>query len=60
MSDITMCKGESENCVCKLRDKCYRYTAETSRYQSWFAELPIKNEYEKCTYYWPNQAEGIL
>lgn len=47
MADITMCNGRN----CELRETCYRYNANTSKYrQSYFCETPIKNG--KCHYYW--------
>lgn len=32
MADITKCNNEE----CKLKEKCYRYLAESSRFQSYF------------------------
>lgn len=31
MPDITMCSSEQ----CPMKDKCYRTTAKSSKYQSW-------------------------
>lgn len=53
MPDITMCKGTN----CPQREKCYRFTAKPSDYQSWFMEPPIKDG--KCDYYWGENAENI-
>ena len=47
MPDITMCKAEE----CPLKEKCYRYIAKPSTYQSYFVGFPGKGEH--CTYYWP-------
>ena len=46
MSDITKCSGND----CPLNSTCYRYTAPTGMYQSFFVGIPIKNG--KCEYYW--------
>ncbi|MDD4070065.1 MAG: hypothetical protein PHF05_06400 [Candidatus Izemoplasmatales bacterium] len=46
MPDITMCEDKE----CPNKDKCYRYLAESSDYQSYFTETPrVDNE---CEYYW--------
>ena len=45
MADITMCNGVG----CKLRDKCYRYTATPDEYsQPYFLNEPIEDG--KCDY----------
>lgn len=49
MADISKCTGEG----CPIKEKCYRYTAPTSIWQSY---LDIKYE-ENCDYYWPNIAQ---
>ena len=36
MPDITMCANEK----CPLRDGCYRYTCEPSKFQSWSMFIP--------------------
>jgi hypothetical protein len=46
MTDITKCTGEG----CPLKESCYRFTAPTGMYQSFFVGVPIKNG--KCEYYW--------
>ncbi len=46
MSDITKCSGDG----CPLKTTCYRYTAPTGMYQSFFVGVPIKNG--QCEYYW--------
>ena len=47
MPDITMCEGTG----CKVKDKCYRHTAEPHPYrQSWFMNVPGKDK--TCEYYW--------
>ena len=48
MPDISKCTGED----CKLKHKCYRFTSESSNYQSWFAAPPNKEEYH-CEYFYP-------
>ena len=50
MPDITMCKGQVGGNICPYKDKCYRYTAKADEYQSYFADLPLKDG--KCDYYW--------
>jgi hypothetical protein len=52
MTDITKCTGEG----CGLKETCYRFTATTGMYQSFFFEVPIKNG--KCEYYW-EQASNL-
>lgn len=44
--DITQCRGTD----CPLKDSCYRFTAESDYYQSFFTEVPYKDG--KCEYYW--------
>ena len=39
MADITMCRGEN----CPKREKCYRYTAPVSYWQSVFTYTPEEN-----------------
>jgi len=51
MADISMCSGKD----CPLKDKCYRYTAPQSEYQSWFTNPPIKEEDKTCEYFWDNK-----
>jgi hypothetical protein len=46
MTDITKCTGEG----CELKETCYRFTAPTEMYQSFFFESPIKDG--KCEYQW--------
>lgn len=42
--DISLCIGG----LCPLKEKCYRYLAKPSEYQSYFADPPfVKN---KCEY----------
>jgi hypothetical protein len=50
MTDITKCTGEG----CPLKDTCYRFTATTGMYQSFFFESPIKDG--KCEYHWDANA----
>ena len=47
--DITMCKGTN----CHLKEQCYRFTANRSMLQSYFAKPPIKNG--KCSHFWDNK-----
>ena len=46
MTDISKCWGHG----CALKESCYRFTASTGMYQSFFFGVPIKNG--KCEYYW--------
>jgi len=57
MPDITMCKGQIEEIVCPYKEKCYRFTAKASDYQSYFMELPLKDD--KCDHYWGDGGEDI-
>ena len=54
MSDITKCKGTN----CPLKEKCYRFTATESYYQSYFVEVPFKDN--ECEMFWGNQSESIF
>ena len=49
MADITMCSGVG----CDMKDKCYRFTAERSHWQSWFSVVPIKDG--ECDKFWDNE-----
>jgi hypothetical protein len=50
MADITKCFGEEDEIICPYREKCYRFTAKADEYQSYFMELPLKDD--KCDHYW--------
>ena len=54
MADITKCMGDG----CPIKEKCYRYTAKESTYQSYFTKAPFDGE--KCDMYWGENAEYIL
>jgi hypothetical protein len=41
MSDIVKCEGEG----CPIREKCYRYTANDSKYQYYFKNSPFKYDF---------------
>ncbi len=45
MADISMCEGEG----CEVKHTCYRFTANASEHQSYFAPTPIDNN--GCEYY---------
>lgn len=47
MADITMCAS----LTCPFRQKCYRFKAEASIWQSYFSEPPYSNG--NCKYFWP-------
>jgi len=54
MADITMCTGEG----CPLKENCYRFTAEASKYmQSYFLTPPFDGK--TCEMYWGKQSESI-
>jgi hypothetical protein len=47
MPDITMCSGN----YCELKQLCYRYKAEPSKFrQSYFCKPPNKGL--ECDYFW--------
>ena len=49
--DITKCSGQN----CPVKEKCYRFTAPASQYQSYFVIPPIKTTEEgklDCEHYW--------
>jgi len=50
MADITKCGGQSGTIICPFREKCYRFTATSSSWQSYFSEMPLKDS--ECGYYW--------
>jgi hypothetical protein len=53
MADITKCKGEG----CPIKESCYRFTASSSEYQSYFFTPPFKDN--TCEMYWGKQSEYI-
>ena len=57
MADITKCPGQIGAIDCPYKEKCYRFTAKASDYQSYFMELPLKND--KCDHYWGDNNENI-
>ena len=52
MPDITMCDGTD----CPLKEQCYRYTATSSEYQSYFIKPPFKKK--KCDMFWDNEIKS--
>jgi len=48
-----MCVGTN----CPHKEKCYRYTAKPSDYQSYFTKAPIKDG--KCEMYWGETAKSV-
>ena len=50
MADISKCTGEG----CALKETCYRFTAPSGMYQSFFFSPPIKDG--ECDYYWSQTA----
>ncbi len=53
MADITKCPGYD----CPFKERCIRFTAEPSEYQSYFLEPPIKDG--NCDMYMGEDAEFI-
>jgi hypothetical protein len=47
MADITKCSGEG----CHMKETCYRYTAPSSEYQSYFMGTPL-NDDKTCDEHW--------
>lgn len=68
MADITKCTGDH----CPIKDKCYRHTAPSSEWQTWFVETPGKYEDVvdgggklvsirwTCDMYWGEQQDAIM
>jgi len=46
MPDITMCQNEE----CPSKEKCFRYTAPASKYQS-YTVFPVPEGKDKCEYF---------
>jgi hypothetical protein len=44
-----MCSGFG----CDMKHECYRHTAKSSNWQSWFSVVPIKNG--DCFWFWDNE-----
>jgi len=55
--DICKCKGQIGEVNCPYKENCYRFTAKADAYQSYFIELPLKNN--KCDHYWGKDGEKI-
>jgi len=56
--DITMCSGVG----CRVKDKCYRFTAKRCEYmQSQFTNPPLKveNDILKCDMFWGENENKI-
>ena len=47
MPDITMCMGDG----CPAKERCYRFTAKPSKYQSYFAVVPWQVETYHCAHF---------
>ena len=58
MPDITMCEGTD----CPLKERCYRFTAKPSDYQSYFVKPPGRKVEElfDCEYFWGEKQEDIF
>jgi hypothetical protein len=59
MPDITKCEGRQ----CELKETCYRYTSEPSKFrQSYFTSPPLYiNQIgeHQCEYYIPNDKQNV-
>ncbi len=53
MPDICMCSGQG----CPQREKCYRFTAKPSLYQSMFTVPPIDGN-GNCEEFWDNKGRA--
>ena len=53
MTDITKCNHE----FCPQKDKCYRYTAKSGFWQSYFMTPPFDLSRGECEYFWDNHKE---
>jgi hypothetical protein len=51
--DITKCKGDG----CPVKERCYRFTAKADVYQSYFADIPLKDG--KCDEFWGENNQEI-
>jgi hypothetical protein len=58
MPDIAMCEGID----CPWKERCYRFTAEPSEYQSYFSKPPgqMVEELFTCDYFWGPTQEDIF
>lgn len=60
MPDISMCNAKkSDGAVCKIKDKCFRFTAAPNPlWQSYFQEAPFNEDgtarkpYQYCESFW--------
>ncbi len=50
MPDITKCTGQGIDCP--LKEDCWRYTAPSDEWQSYFAEMPYDKEKRECKHFW--------
>ena len=55
--DICKCKGQIGELNCPYKENCYRFTAKADVYQSYFMDLPLKNN--KCDHYWGKDGDKI-
>jgi hypothetical protein len=53
MSDITKCPGGG----CPIKERCHRFTAKPSDYQSYFVEPPYNDL--SCDMFWSNESQQI-
>lgn len=54
MTDIAKCRGDE----CPMKESCYRFTAPSSEYQSYFVNPPIKDG--KCDMYWGQAQQDMI
>lgn len=63
MSDLTKCNAECSVGICPIKERCYRYMASPSTYQSYFVQAPgewLPDGGFKCDMYWGKACENIL
>ncbi len=54
MADITKCSGKG----CERKEECFRFTANPSERQTYFATPPLKEG--KCDFFWGEVRESIM
>jgi len=57
MADISKCEGKFKDEVCKKRDKCYRFTAESDEYWQTYMSFFNGNDV-KCEWFINNKEYG--
>jgi len=57
MTDICKCKGKIGAIICPYKENCYRFTAKADEYQTYFLDLPLKDD--KCDHYWGENEDDL-